>query len=918
MRSVYGLAWRNLLSRPLRTFLTCAAIALGVASVFATSLIGESAQVRTASLARQVSQADLQITPRDDETLDVRWLDAVRAHPDVAIASPEVIYSAALLEPAGASLILLGVDPQVYFPLERIEMATGRALVSGKPWVALPERWAKEYHVSLGGQVTIPANVRAGQQSSGGRLSTSNDGAFQLMIVGTLKRRQDTGAALRERIGLVPLSTLQDALGLRQRLSRIRVKVQAGRDLRQVEASLARALSEQPLAYAQRNPVIVSRVDTGSNTDILYTWMTMGLTLIGAVILLATALLIVNTFAMNVAERTREIGVLRALGMGRGAVLRGVLMEAGWLGVMGTLAGLPLGWGLAQGIVRLLVVWQRLEWEQLSLSLGGLIGSPVIGLAIALGAAWWPARRASSVSPLAAIHPHRESQADQAMPWTWKLGLVLVIAVAVSVGWFGLTPAAHSLDFGPVMIVCLAAALVMLVGGMLLLPPMVAALVRCMRRWVAHRPGVAGRLAGDQLERHRNRTLLTTGTLTLGVAMLILLSGTVGAMVHMAEGLVFGLLRERLGILAYSSDESFESANMMSMQRQKDWPHSLLTMLNSMRDRAYVYGLGFTDPIKEMEGSPLGGVLTLTDLEGFMRVGSFRYDQGNLETALSIIRRGRAILVTPSVARRFNLRVGDEFTLTTRRGRVPFTVAAVGANPWWAPVVSYADADAYLGAYIPIGYFVTPKPGVETDVIRARLEEGLRAFPEYRLFDFGPGFTEAMDVSIGRLFNILTALLNGLTVLALVIASLGQINTMMASVLERVRELAVLRSVGLTRGQTQALVLIEAAAVGVIGAITGTLVGVTSTLAYLVVFYTAGVEGAGFGAPTPGYVLDGIATALASTRWLALFALIVAPLMTMLAAWLPARRAADLPIIEALRDEVSALGRKRPRSVCAL
>jgi hypothetical protein len=65
-------------------------------------------------------------------------------------------------------------------------------------------------------------------------------------------------------------------------------------------------------------------------------------------------------------------------------------------------------------------------------------------------------------------------------------------------------------------------------------------------------------------------------------------------------------------------------------------------------------------------------------------------------------------------------------------------------------------------------------------------------------------------------------------------------------------------------------------------------------------------------------VLDGIATALASTRWLALFALILAPLMTMAAAWLPARRAADLPIIEALRDEVSALGRKRPRSVRAL
>ncbi len=371
MRSWIDLAWRNLATRRMRTFLTSTAIALSVAAVFATSVIGQSAQARTASLARQVSQADLQITPRDAESLDARWLDAVRAHPDVAQASPEVIHSTVLLEPAGASLILLGVDPQIYFPLEHLEMSTGRVPVSGKPWIAVPEQWARQYHVSLGGQLTFPRDKAE---------------PFQLMIAGTIKRREDTGAALRERIGLVPLSTLQDALGLRQRLSRIRVTIQPGRDLRQVESALSRALSDHPLA--QSNAVIVSRVDTGSNTDILYTWMTMGLALTGAVILLAAALLIVNTFAMNVAERTRQIGILRALGMECGGILRGVLIEGALLGAIGALVGLPLGWGLAQGIVQLLVAWQRLEWEQLSLSPHGLIGAPVIGMVVALGAAW--------------------------------------------------------------------------------------------------------------------------------------------------------------------------------------------------------------------------------------------------------------------------------------------------------------------------------------------------------------------------------------------------------------------------------------------------------------------------------------------------------------------------------------------------
>ena len=99
MRSVYSLAWRNLASRRLRTWLTGMAIALGVAAVFATSMIGQAMQMSTASLAARISGADLQITPRDGETLDARWLDVVRAQPDVALASPEIMYSTVLLDP---------------------------------------------------------------------------------------------------------------------------------------------------------------------------------------------------------------------------------------------------------------------------------------------------------------------------------------------------------------------------------------------------------------------------------------------------------------------------------------------------------------------------------------------------------------------------------------------------------------------------------------------------------------------------------------------------------------------------------------------------------------------------------------------------------------------------------------------------
>ena len=886
MRSLYGLAWRNLASRRLRTFLTATAISLGVASVFATSLIGQSAQARTTTLSKQISHADLQITPREDDTLDARWLDAARAHPDVALASPEIVHTTLLLEPSGASLILLGVEPQVYVPLEQIEMASGRSLISAsKPWVIVPERWAQEYHLTAGGRLLIPRDTGE---------------PIELLVVGLIQHRDDAGAVIRDRTGLVPLPALQDALGLRRQLTRIRLTLQPGRDLRRAEESLARALDENALAPG--NPVVVSKVDAGDNSGVLYGMMIGGLALTGAVILLAAALLIFNTFAMNVTDRTRVIGILRSLGASREAILRGVLVEAMLLGAVGTLVGLPLGWGLAQGIVRALVLWQRLEWEQLSLSIEGLLIAPFVGMGVALVSALLPARRASRVPPLAAIHPHRESRSERDIPWTWMLGLGLLLSVMGVEIWMALTPSARALDFTPVMLLCNLLTFVALVGGVLLLPPLSTGLAALLRHLLSRHFGVIGRLVGDQLTRsgNRQRTMLTAGTLAVGVAMVILLSSTVGALVRVSEDLIFGLMREQFGILAFSPQESLEASNPLSIQRQKEWPRPIVAMLDSLRDRAYVYGLSFSEPVKGFD-TP-GGIMAFEDVESFLRVGSFRYQQGDLETAVRILRQGRGILITPSVARRYNVGVGDALVVKTRRGPTPFRVAAIGANPWWAPIVTREDAETYFGVSLPIGYFVTPKPGVDASGIEARLREGIKTRPEYKLFRFGPG-SEAVKISVGRTFDTLTALLNGLTILSLVIASLGQINTMMASVVERVRELGVLRSVGLTRGQLQMLVLLEAAAVGVMGAIMGALIGTVAALADLFMFFAVAVEAAGFGAPTWASLGSGMATAFSNTRWIALFALAFAPLVTMFAAWLPARRAARWSVVETIRSD---------------
>ena len=199
--------------------------------------------------------------------------------------------------------MLLGIEPETYLALERPEMDSDLIPTSKpKQWIVLPERWAEEHKVHVGGRLMIS-------------IDTGAPALRRMPIVGIIQHRDDASAVLRDRTALVPLTTLQDALGLRRHLARIRLSLQPGSDPVRTEATLVRALTEHPLA--QSSAVVVSKADTSNSTFTLYGMMLGGLALAGAVTLWAAALLITNTFAINMTERTRQIGILRALGMSR-------------------------------------------------------------------------------------------------------------------------------------------------------------------------------------------------------------------------------------------------------------------------------------------------------------------------------------------------------------------------------------------------------------------------------------------------------------------------------------------------------------------------------------------------------------------------------------------------------------------------
>jgi putative ABC transport system permease protein len=885
IRSLDGLALRNLLARRLRSGLTGVAIMLGVAAVFATSLIGAATQVRTAELARQGSRASLQVSPRDGETFDARVLDLVRVQPDVvAAASPELQFTAMV---NGAPLIILGIDPAAYLQMEAPQMAQGRYLPSPTvQWAVVAERWAEQNKVRVGDRLTIPLDPNP----------------VHVRVVGLLKHKDTSGALLDDRTALVPLNMLQTLMGQRRRLGRIKLALLPGSDPAQAEGRLAALLAGDPLGQT----VVVARTGDGGQADILFVLVQGGLVLSGVVILLAAAFLIFNTFAMSVAERTREIGILRALGLGREGVLREVLVEAGLLGLVGALAGLPAGWALAQGIAGLLSAGQGFGAGRLAISPLGLAVAPLVGLGVALAAALLPARVAAAIAPLAAIlgAVRHHEQPGRGLGHTGWAGLVLLLGTVGIVSATVFVPAIQTLEFIQVSLLCIAVTLLTMAAGLLLLPALAACLLGLLRRALIGRLGMVGRLAGDQLAHNPQRAMLTAGTLAVGLAMVVTLSGVLGIVIQSAGDLVFGLMRDDYGVFYMPSARTLEAANPRSPVHQADWPRPALAAIDAVRSQAYVYGLSLTYPAEDLEATPGTGLYALDDMEAYLRVGSFRYEQGNLETALRILRQGRGLLIVPATARRLGVGVGDTVWVNTRHGTMDFRVAAVGACPWFGTLISRADADRYFGVMPTLGYLVTARPGMNRAMIWLRLQAGLKNYPDYALLALGHE-SDTMERIIGTPLRGLAALLNGISLLALVIASLGQVNTTTMSIIERVRDLGVLRAAGMTRRQVLAMVLLEAAAIGLVGAVIGGLVGLVAAFSYALTWSTGGVQAMGFGAPTWATVRATVESTLDNTLPLALLALVAAPLITALAAWSPARQAAALPIVEAIQRDVA-------------
>ncbi|MGQ0603627.1 MAG: ABC transporter permease, partial [Anaerolineales bacterium] len=499
------LATRNLQVRAARTTFTALAVALGVGMIFAMRIVTATLEetARAARLSR-LSGANLEITNAIGANIPLTLLPTIEARPEVETAAP--IYRALEGRPSGTAtfsmsglalrgtgLALLGVDPA--HTLTPYEVTAGEFLpqTPNADAVLLPADWAVLHGLGPGDSLQLD----------------TGDETATYTIVGLLK--PERGLIASAPIAWLPLDTLADAFNTPATASSILVRLAPGLNPDDAQAALQAALGDQYIVYSAHS---------GEAATSIFNLLNLALPVAGFAVLLTGGFLVFNAFAITLAERRREIGQLRVLGMTRGQILAQTLLEAGLVGLMGSLVGLVLGWGLGRGVIAVMGVLNGVAAAEAIIPLDAAPLALGAGVLVTLAVTLGLALQASRLSPLLALketESHSDSPPNRLV--SAGLGFAFLIAIGASY-WYAQAYIrnTHTPNYGLFFLPALF-------FGALIVSVLPLWLEGGLWLWRRLARGVTAQLAADTLIRQRSRAALTTATLVISFMLVIALTG---------------------------------------------------------------------------------------------------------------------------------------------------------------------------------------------------------------------------------------------------------------------------------------------------------------------------------------------------------------------------------------------------------
>ena len=509
---------------------------------------------------------------------------------------------------------------------------------------------------------------------------------------------------------------------------------------------------------------------------------------------------IYNVFSISAAQRQRENALLRAIGASRKQITRAMLIESIVVGLIGSIVGVVAGIGLSVSLTALLRALNiDLPSSGLVVSQNTVTSTIVIGLIVTVLSAILPARRAGKVPPLAAM---RATALEIAEPGRKRL-ITGLLSIALGVAIIGAVVAGASNNY-------LGIGILFVFIGTIVLGPIIARPVALfLGRPAARFRGVTGTMARQNSARNPKRTSRTASPVLIGVALVT----AVTALAASIKGQIDDVFTAQFkGDYAISTDaRGFGGLSP-----------SLAVDLNKMPQVEKATGFGFLTVKVDGRGQYVTTINPKT-IEGLWDIGLINATYADLKTS--------DMFVSEKVAKRRNIAIGSVLQTTFGDGSTrPLTVAGIYVNNEIGDYIANSQlVDGSAIIMFDIGVYILTKENVDKAEAFAALDAAVKKYGQGELLTK----QEYINKQSGQV-NQLLGLIYGLLMLSVIISIVGIIITLLLSVFERQRELALLRAVGMTRSQVRTTVRWESVITSLLGAVLGIILGIG--LGWIIVF----------------------------------------------------------------------------------
>jgi putative ABC transport system permease protein len=842
---MFRTALRNVLAHKARLLMTVLAVMLGVAFVSGTlvftNTISNAFQNSSAKGFEQVDVA-VQAKYQDDKgdtvgktpELTQAMLDTSAKVPGAASAIGVVNGFTAIADKDG-KLIGGGFRSEGgnYWGTKdaRYPLAGGHA-PSGKDEVAIDSETAKRAGYKVGDTVRISVD--------GPVLSPKITGVFTT---------DDGNVAAGGSLALFDTATAQKLFGKAGTYDEIDVQAAAGTSQSALKSALDKALPKGRTETTTGRQLADDQAQMISDS---MSGLKQGLLVFAGIALFVGTFIIANTFTMLVAQRTKELALLRAVGASRRQVTRSVLVEAFVVGAVAAVTGLVAGIGIGAGLRSLMdSLGATVPDGPLIITPGTVLSALAVGILITMLAAWLPGRRAAKIPPVAAMSSVHAQATTKSLVLRNTLGALFSaagVAVVLAATSMNGTDGQAPLGLGAVLLI---------IGVFILTPllsrPLIAASAPVLRIF-----GISGKLARQNSVRNPRRTAATASALMIGLTLITGMTVVAGSLQKSIDKMASSAIRADYVV-------SMANGNELSPDVDKKLTTTSGVTATSPLRNAPSRIDGTTEFLTGVTGSAIG---ELTDL---------KVDSGTFKVG------GTQVVVDDDTAKSHGWKAGSTFTAHYEDGKAQqLTVSGVyeGNELIKGIMLDNTTLAPHQTDPADMQVLVKAADGASSST-KDKLEKALGANPAIKVQD-----KKDLSNSIAQTFTLVLNMVYGLLAMAVIVAVLGVINTLAMSVFERSQEIGMLRAIGLDRKAVKRMVRLESLVISLFGGVLGIGLGVF--------FGWAAGELLGTKMATYELVLP----------WarMALFLLLAATVGVLAALW-PARRAARLNMLAAIKSE---------------